>query len=86
MLALEFRDGFVPAGGLTTFALVEQLANENEAARSAAGWHEAVAKLEREHGVDSPDLGWDRLYDRYLEEGFPSGAPVPGRHGEGTIV
>ena len=73
-------------GGTTTFALVEQLADENEAARSAAGWHQSVSKLERDCGVDSPELDWERLYDRYLEEEFPSGAPVPGRDGEGTIV
>lgn len=73
-------------GKNTTFALVEQLTNENEAARSAAGWHQSVAALERAFGVDSPELDWDTIYDRYVEEGFPSGAPVPGRDDEHQMV
>ncbi|RRJ86308.1 hypothetical protein EG850_09445 [Gulosibacter macacae] len=73
-------------GKHTTFALVEKLINDNEAARSAAGWHQCVAKLERSYGVDSPELDWDTIYDRYAAEGFPVGAPVPGRDDETSIV
>ncbi|WP_201517026.1 SRPBCC domain-containing protein [Gulosibacter hominis] len=65
-------------GKETTFAVVERLANENEAARNAASWHAAVSKLERLHGVDSPELDWNTIYERYVDEGFPTGAAVPG--------
>ena len=65
-------------GKETTFAMVERLANENEAARNAASWHAAVSKLERLHGVDSPELDWRTIYHRYVDEGFPAGASVPG--------
>ena len=73
-------------GQTTTFALVEQLLDENESARSAAGWHECISQLEREHGLDVPELSWDVIYDRYVDEGFPKGAPVPGRPDEETLV
>lgn len=73
-------------GAQSTFALVEQLAEENIAARSAANWHERIAELERAHGLDVPELSWDVIYDRYVEEGFPKGAPVPGRPDEETLV
>lgn len=73
-------------GAITTFALVEQLRDENEAAKSAADWHQRIAGIERRYGVDAPELEWDVLYDRYAEEGFPKGAPVPGRDDESHLV
>lgn len=73
-------------GDGTTFALVERLSDENQAARNAAGWHSAVSKLERMYEVDSPELAWKTLYVRYAEEGFPVGAPAPGLDDETTIV
>lgn len=65
--------------------LTDVLTHESEAARNAAGWHVCFAPLDRHlsgedadgpHSASAPS--WQQAYDRCVELGLPSGAPIPG--------
>ena len=66
-----------PVDGTTDLVLIDRLGDRSEAARSAAGWHECVARLDRRLDVPTPERSWHDLYVQYLRLGFPHGAPVP---------
>ncbi|WP_415856307.1 hypothetical protein [Sinomonas sp. G460-2] len=82
---LEFRvEGSVTDSELT---LRNWLGDRNAAARNAAGWHVCLAELAARLGGGEPGgphsagaLEWQPLYDGYIREGLPFGAPIPG-HG-----
>jgi uncharacterized protein YndB with AHSA1/START domain len=64
--------------------LVNLLERRDAAARNAAGWSVCLAELDRHlvggHGGDphgEQALPWRPLYDRYVADGMPCGAPVP---------
>jgi uncharacterized protein YndB with AHSA1/START domain/catechol 2,3-dioxygenase-like lactoylglutathione lyase family enzyme len=69
----------------TRLTLTNVLASADAAARNAAGWEICLAALDtsaQEGPAVPPDGGtrsWETYYRAYVEAGFPSGAPVPGR-------
>ena len=72
-------------GAATLLTFTHHLGDVETAARSAAGWHVCLDSLERHLGGEAttapgPDAteSWRALYDRYVTDGVPSGAPVPG--------
>jgi uncharacterized protein YndB with AHSA1/START domain len=75
-------------GGGCRFTLIDRLDGRDTAARQAAGWHVCLAELDKHLagdpniGLDHANLdGWFPLYDAYVGEGLPSGAPIPNRAG-----
>jgi uncharacterized protein YndB with AHSA1/START domain len=67
--------------------LVNLLGRRDAAARNAAGWSVCLAELDRHvtgeqgggpHGEQA--LPWHPLYQRYVADGMPSGAPIPQLH------
>ena len=81
---LEFRvEGSEADAELT---LRNWLGDRNAAARNAAGWHVCLAELALKLGGSEPGgphrngaLAWQPLYDAYVREGLPFGAPIPGQ-------
>ena len=66
------------------FELVNVLSDPDAAARNAAGWHVCLAELDkvlRGEPTDGPHSAtateWQPVYDAYVAEGLPHGAPVP---------
>ncbi|NUP75051.1 MAG: toxin [Sinomonas sp.] len=66
--------------------LRDWLGDRNAAARNAAGWHVCLAELAVKLGGGEPGgphsagaLEWQPLYDGYVREGLPFGAPIPGQ-------
>ncbi|MCH6472346.1 SRPBCC domain-containing protein [Sinomonas terrae] len=62
------------------------LGDRTAAARNAAGWHVCLAELAVKLGGGEPGgphragaLAWQPLYDGYIREGLPFGAPIPGQ-------
>jgi uncharacterized protein YndB with AHSA1/START domain len=58
--------------------------HEPAAARTAAGWHSCLADLDdflargtRNARGHEPDAAWRGLYDAYVADGVPHGAPLP---------
>lgn len=82
----ELRFAVEPTdGGGCLLTLTDILGATDTAARTAAGWHVCLAELAR--GLDGEaDTGphragavpWKPLYDAYVADRFPSGAPIPG--------
>jgi uncharacterized protein YndB with AHSA1/START domain len=79
---LEPEDG----GSACRFRLTHLLSESDTAARNAAGWEVCLADLqERLEGADNAAPSseatseWEQHYEAYIERGFPSGAPIPGR-------
>jgi uncharacterized protein YndB with AHSA1/START domain len=72
-----------PQGSRLTF--VNVLASADDAARTAAGWHVCLDRLERAVAGDpdvaappaTPTPEWEAHYADYTARGFPAGAPVP---------
>ena len=61
------------------------LSERIQAARDAAGWEMCLTELERllvGEAAEAPGIGatpeWRGLYEKYVAEGLPSGAEVPG--------
>jgi uncharacterized protein YndB with AHSA1/START domain len=74
-----------PEGEGSRLVFIHFLANRDEAARNAAGWDICLRELDRQLAGEpaaAPGTGvtpeWRDLYDKYIESGLPSGAPVPG--------
>jgi len=73
----------LPEGG-TQLTLINVLEARNTAARNAAGWHVCLETLEQHlagaatDGPHASDEDWKPVYDAYVADGLPSGAPVPG--------
>ena len=73
----------LPQGG-TELTLINVLEARNTAARNAAGWHACLEVLDQHlagaetDGPHGSDDGWQPLYESYVADGLPSGAPVPG--------
>lgn len=72
-------------GGRTRFTLTNVLRAADTASRNGAGWEVCLAALDakaRGERPEGPHAGasapWKEFYDRYIEAGVPSGAPVPG--------
>jgi uncharacterized protein YndB with AHSA1/START domain len=68
-----------------TLTLINVLDAQNTAARSAAGWtvcleelgrHVSGAAAEGPHSDSA--VAWGPIYDDYVAQGMPSGAPIPG--------
>jgi uncharacterized protein YndB with AHSA1/START domain len=64
--------------------LVDVLADPETAARSAGGWSVCLAELRKDldgvhsGGPHSPDAEpWRPIYERHVDAGLPSGAPIP---------
>lgn len=74
----EVRILVTPIDGTTDFVLINALANENEAARSAATWHERVARMAKQLDAAEPQRSWQDLYAHYVSEGFEHGATPSG--------
>lgn len=70
----------VSVGDGARFTLTNVLAERDTAARNAAGWHMCLSALDHRFGVeeDRPPKDWKEALDRYVEAGFPQGAPIPG--------
>ena len=70
----------VPVGDGARFTLTNVLAEEDAAARNAAGWHMCLAALDTRFGEseENPPADWREALQRYADAGFPQGAPVPG--------
>jgi uncharacterized protein YndB with AHSA1/START domain len=67
--------------GGCTLTLINVLEARDTAARNAAGWSVCLAELTKHlsgpHG-ESSELPWEPLYEAYVADGMPSGAPIPG--------
>ena len=64
--------------------LLNRLARRDTAAMNAGGWHQCLGELDAlvadrpGGGVKRPDAQpWRPLYDSYVADGLPSGAPLP---------
>ena len=80
----KLRFDLEPTGGGTRLRFTHFLDDRGSAARDAAGWHVCLDRLEqRLNGADAeaptgePTDEWRTLYEKYLDAGLPSGAPVP---------
>ncbi|WP_181767216.1 SRPBCC family protein [Streptomyces albidus (ex Kaewkla and Franco 2022)] len=81
-----------PAGeGSCTLTLINVLESQDTAARNAAGWTVCLAEFDKHvsgetavgpHG-DSAEP-WRPLYEEYVAQGMPSGAPIPGAPEDGS--
>ncbi|MEU8137822.1 SRPBCC family protein [Streptodolium elevatio] len=82
----ELHFDLEPAGsGGTRFTLTNVLAEDDTAARNAAGWQvcldalDAAANGEHRDGPHAGPTGdWKGYYDAYVAQGVPSGAHIPG--------
>lgn len=70
--------------GGCTLTLINVLDERAAAARNAAGWDACIAQLDKllaaepTQGAHSDDPGqWQQLYERYVADGLPAGAPMP---------
>ncbi|WP_026911247.1 SRPBCC family protein [Patulibacter minatonensis] len=73
----------LPDGG-TRLTLLNVLDARDAAARNAGGWHVCLLCLDHhlEGGTtfsphEHPPAAWQPVYDAYVADGLPSGAPVP---------
>lgn len=80
---LRFELG--PEGEGSRLVFIHFISEREQAARDAAGWDMCLRELGRHvagEPASAPGIGvtpeWRRLYDKYIESGLPSGAPVPG--------
>ena len=69
----------------TRFTLTNVLQAADTASRNGAGWEVCLAALDAKARGERPEgphaaasTPWKEFYDRYVEAGVPSGAPVPG--------
>lgn len=82
----ELHLELTPTDGGCTFTLTNVLGAADTAARNAAGWTVCLAELDK-HLTGSAAEGphgdaaeaWGPLYQRYIEDGMPYGAPIPGQ-------
>ena len=81
LLRLELE----PEGSGCRLRLSHHLANADEAARTAAGWHVCLDRLAEvvntgraDAPTSEPTDEWRGHYERYVAAGVPSGAEVPG--------
>ena len=73
-----------------TLTLINVLEASDTAARNAAGWTVCLAELGK-HVAGATVAGphsdtaepWRPLYEDYVAQGMPSGAPIPGEAGHG---
>jgi uncharacterized protein YndB with AHSA1/START domain len=68
-----------------TLTLINVLEASDTAARNAAGWSVCLAELDKyvsgaaaEGPHSDSAVSWRPLYDDYVAQGMPSGAPIPG--------
>ena len=80
----ELRFELEPVGDGCRLRFTHVLSERDQAARDAAGWHVCLDVLGRLlDGVPTTAPGgtataaWRSLYEAYVEQGVPSGAPVP---------
>ena len=73
-----------PADGGCRLRFTHYIDDRDAAARDAAGWHVCLDRLENrldgeasEAPTGEPTAEWRALYDKYVDAGLPSGAPVP---------
>lgn len=78
-------DGAVGARTRLVFSDLMPPEHEPTAARTAAGWHSCLDDLDdflatgiRNARGHEPDAPWRALYDAYVDDGVPHGAPIPG--------
>jgi len=81
----ELRFELEAHGSGCRLRLTHQLTRGDEAARSAAGWHLCLDRLEQlvatgdaQAPGTEPTDEWRAHYEHYLAAGMPSGAEVPG--------
>jgi uncharacterized protein YndB with AHSA1/START domain len=82
---LRFELEPVDGGAACLLRLTQFLSAADIAARDAAGWAVCLGELERhlagedvEGPGSEPTDEWRRHFEAFVEQGFPSGAPVPG--------
>lgn len=75
-----------------TLTLINVLEASDTAARNAAGWTVCLAELGKHFSDEVADgphsstaVPWRPLYEDYVAQGMPSGAPVPGEAGHGSV-
>jgi uncharacterized protein YndB with AHSA1/START domain len=80
----QLRFELEPAGDGCRLLFTHFLSERIQAARDAAGWDMCLRQLDRllaGEDAKAPGIGatpeWRELYDKYVEEGLPSGAEVP---------
>ena len=72
----------LPEGG-TELTLINVLEARDTAARNAAGWHACLHVLDRHlagaetDGPHGSSEDWQPVYEAYVADGLPSGAPIP---------
>lgn len=62
---------------VTKFRLTDILSSRDEAARNAAGWMVCLAKFRLALAQDVTVPSWRVEYQRLVDAGWPSGAPLP---------
>jgi uncharacterized protein YndB with AHSA1/START domain len=74
-----------PEGAGSRLVFTHFLSDREQAARDAAGWDLCLGELDRHvagEPASAPGIGvtpeWRNLYDKYVDSGLPSGAPIPG--------
>jgi uncharacterized protein YndB with AHSA1/START domain len=80
----QLRFELEPAGEGCRLLFTHFLSERIQAARDAAGWEMCLKQLDRVlagEAAEAPGIGvtpeWRDLYDKYVEEGLPSGAEIP---------
>jgi hypothetical protein len=80
----QLRFELEPAGDGCRLLFTHFLSERIQAARDAAGWEMCLRQLDRllaGEDAEAPGIGptpeWRDLYDKYVEEGLPSGAEIP---------
>lgn len=80
----QLRFELEPAGDGCRLLFTHFLSESIQAARDAAGWEMCLQQLDRllaGEDAEAPGVGptpeWRDLYDKYVEEGLPSGAEIP---------
>jgi uncharacterized protein YndB with AHSA1/START domain len=81
----QLRFELEPADDGCRLLFTHFLSESIQAARDAAGWEMCLQQLDRllaGEDAEAPGVGptpeWRDLYDKYVEEGLPSGAEIPG--------
>lgn len=82
---LGFTLNPTPQGSL--FVFVNVLGDRETAAMVAAGWTVCLDEFDALLAGEPPSQetdseAWRPVYESYIAEGFPAGAPVPGQGGE----
>jgi uncharacterized protein YndB with AHSA1/START domain len=80
----QLRFELEPADDGCRLLFTHFLSESIQAARDAAGWEMCLQQLDRllaGEDAEAPGVGptpeWRNLYDKYVEEGLPSGAEIP---------